>query len=59
MHARDAWWHEKHHRAEVARPSRPRTRAEAAHGGIHLPDQSWYPLIAGLGLLVGGLAFAR
>jgi cytochrome c oxidase subunit 1 len=31
---------------------------EAASGGIHLPDQSWYPLITASGLLVGGLSFA-
>ena len=33
-------------------------KAEAAHGGIHMPDQSWYPLFTALGLGFGMLAFA-
>ena len=32
---------------------------EAASGGIHLPDQSWYPLVAAAGLLTAGLCFAH
>ena len=59
VHARDAWWHEKQHPAEVAAERAAHARDEAAHGGIHLPDRSWYPLTAGLGMLVGGLAFAH
>jgi cytochrome c oxidase subunit 1 len=58
VHARDAWWYEKHHREEIAREHTAHARDEAAHGGIHMPDQSWYPLFAAAGLLVAGLCFA-
>jgi cytochrome c oxidase subunit 1 len=33
-------------------------QAEASHGGIHMPDQSWFPLFAAMGVLTGGLGFA-
>jgi cytochrome c oxidase subunit 1 len=57
VHARDAWWYEKHHREEVAREKAKAAKEEEAHGGIHMPDQSWYPLVASIGLLIGALAF--
>jgi cytochrome c oxidase subunit 1 len=59
VHARDAWWYEKSHPAEIAREKSAHARDEAAHGGIHLPDQSWYPLVAAAGLLTAGLCFAH
>ncbi len=58
VHARDAWWYEKHHKEEIAKEQAAHMKAESEHGGIHMPDQSWYPLIASLGLLVGAIAFA-
>ncbi len=58
VHARDAWWYEKHHRDEIEREKSAHVREDAAHGGIHLPDQSWYPFFAAAGILVGGLSFA-
>jgi cytochrome c oxidase subunit 1 len=58
VHARDAWWYEKHHKEEIAKEQAEHMKAEAEHGGIHMPDQSWYPLFASLGLLTGALAFA-
>ncbi|WP_415910449.1 cytochrome c oxidase subunit I [Oleiharenicola sp. Vm1] len=58
VHARDAWWYEKHHKDEIAQEQAAHIKAESEHGGIHMPDQSWYPLIAALGLLVGAIAFA-
>ena len=58
VHARDAWWYEKHHREEIAREHTAHAGDEAAHGGIHMPDQSWYPLFAAAGLLTAGLCFA-
>jgi cytochrome c oxidase subunit 1 len=58
VHARDAWWYEKHHKEEIAQEKAAAIKAEANHGGIHMPDQSWYPLIASIGLLIAGLAFA-
>jgi cytochrome c oxidase subunit 1 len=51
VRARDAWWYEKHHGEEAA-------QEHSAHAGIHMPDQSWYPLFAAAGLLVAGLSFA-
>ena len=58
VHDRDAWWYEKTHREETARDVAASIKAEASHGGIHMPDQSWFPSIAALGLLIGGLGFA-
>lgn len=58
VHARDAWWYEKHHKDEIAKEQAEHLKAEAEHGGIHMPDQSWYPLFAALGLLVGAISFA-
>lgn len=58
VHARDAWWYEKHHKEEIAQEQSEHMKAEAEHGGIHMPDQSWYPLFAAVGLLVGALSFA-
>ena len=59
VHARDAWWYEKHHPEELAREHAAHAGDEAAHGGIHMPDQSWYPLFAAAGLLTAGLCFAN
>lgn len=58
VHARDAWWYEKHHKEEIAKEQAAHLKTESEHGGIHMPDQSWYPLIASIGLLVGAIAFA-
>jgi len=33
VHARDAWWYEKHHPEETAREQTAHVREEAAHGG--------------------------
>jgi cytochrome c oxidase subunit 1 len=58
VHARDAWWYEKHHQEEIAKEQAAAIAAESAHGGIHMPDQSWFPLFAALGMLLGGLGFS-
>jgi cytochrome c oxidase subunit 1 len=58
IHARDAWWYEKHHRAEVAAENAKHAAAEAAHGGIHMPFQSIYPLFAGIGILIGAIGIS-
>ena len=58
VHARDAWWYEKHHQEEIRKEKAEAIAAESAHGGIHMPDASWFPLVAGVGMLVGGLGFA-
>ncbi|ACB75354.1 cytochrome c oxidase subunit I [Opitutus terrae] len=56
VHARDAFWYEKHHRDEIAREKSEHAQAEEAHGGIHMPHQSIYPFITSLGILIGAFA---
>jgi cytochrome c oxidase subunit 1 len=58
VHARDAWWYEKQHPKQTAQEQAAHVREEAGHGGIHMPDQSWYPLLAAGSLLTAGLCFA-
>jgi len=58
IHARDGWWYEKRHREEVAREAEDHARSEEAHGGIHMPFQSVYPFLAGVGILVGAIGTA-
>ena len=53
VHARDAFWYEKHHREEIAQEKAAHAKAEASHGGLHMPHQSIYPLIASIGALIG------
>jgi len=59
VHARDPWWYEKHHKEEIAKERAEHMKAEESHGGIHMPDQSWYPLISCTGLLIGAYNFAQ
>jgi len=55
IHARDGWWYEKRHADEVAREADEHAKAEDAHGGIHMPFQSVYPFLAGVGILIGAI----
>jgi cytochrome c oxidase subunit 1 len=55
VHARDAWWYEKHHKEEVAREKAEHAKEDAAHGGIHMPFQSVYPLVTSIGILIGAI----
>jgi cytochrome c oxidase subunit 1 len=55
VHARDAWWYEKHHMAETEKERAEHAKAEEEHGGIHMPYGSIWPLIASIGLLVGSI----
>jgi cytochrome c oxidase subunit I len=59
VHARDAFWYEKHHAAEIARERAAKASDEEAHGGVHMPSQSWFPFVTASGLLVGGLFFCN
>ncbi len=59
VHARDAWWYEKHHKEEIAAEKAAHIQAEESHGGIHMPDQSWYPLFAAFGLFIATFNFAQ
>jgi cytochrome c oxidase subunit 1 len=54
VHARDAWWYEKQHKEEIAKEQAEHAKAEASHGGIHMPNQSIWPFVASVGLLVLG-----
>jgi cytochrome c oxidase subunit 1 len=55
VHARDGWWYEKHHKEEIAKEEEEHAQAEEAHGGIHMPFQSIYPFLAGVGILIGAI----
>ncbi|MGD1030671.1 MAG: cytochrome c oxidase subunit I [Opitutaceae bacterium] len=55
VHARDAYWYQKHHREEIVKEEADHEKSEAEHGGIHMPFQSVYPFIAGVGILIGAV----
>ena len=55
VHARDAWWYEKHHQEEITREKAGHAKEDAAHGGIHMPFQSVYPLVTSIGILIGSI----
>ncbi len=59
VHARDAYWYEKTHKAEIAKEHAEHAKTESAHGGIHMPSQSWFPLLAAVGLLIGAILFVN
>jgi cytochrome c oxidase subunit 1 len=59
VHARDAFWYEKHHREEIEREKTQHAAEEEAHGGIHMPSQSWFPILAATAILIGGLFFTN
>jgi len=59
VHARDAFWYEKHHQAEIAKEKELHAKEEESHGGIHMPSQSWFPILTATAMLVGGLLFAN
>ena len=56
VHARDAWWYEKHHKEEIEKEQAEHAQAEEQHGGIHMPYGSIWPLVASIGLLIGAIA---
>jgi len=56
VHARDAFWYEKHHGDEIAKEKAEHAKDEESHGGIHMPFQSIYPLVASTGILIGAWA---
>jgi cytochrome c oxidase subunit 1 len=59
VHARDAFWYEKTHAVEIAKEKASNALAEESHGGIHMPSQSWFPIVAALGILIGALFFVN
>jgi cytochrome c oxidase subunit I len=52
VRARDPFFHEKH----LAKDKPPAPPAEPH--GIHMPSQSWYPILTALGLLVAALFYS-
>ncbi|HTB81222.1 MAG TPA: cytochrome c oxidase subunit I [Opitutaceae bacterium] len=58
VHARDGWWYEKHHQAEIEKEKAAHAQAEASHGGIHMPFQSIYPFFAAVGILIMAVGVA-
>ncbi|HXC02901.1 MAG TPA: cytochrome c oxidase subunit I [Opitutaceae bacterium] len=58
VHERDAWWYEKHHQAEIEKEKSAHAKEEHAHGGIHMPFQSIYPILASAGLLVAAIGIS-
>ncbi len=57
VHARDAFWYEKHHQDEIAKEKAEHAKEDAAHGGIHMPFASIYPFLTGLGILIAAVGF--
>ncbi len=58
VHARDGYWYEKTHVEEIAQEKAIHAKEEEAHGGIHMPFQSIWPLMAAIGMLVAGVGIA-
>eukprot|EP00456_Euglypha_rotunda_P065150 TRINITY_DN55740_c0_g1_i1.p1 TRINITY_DN55740_c0_g1~~TRINITY_DN55740_c0_g1_i1.p1 ORF type:complete len:139 (+),score=42.95 TRINITY_DN55740_c0_g1_i1:24-440(+) len=58
VHARDAWWYEKHHKEEIAKEQADHAKAEESHGGLHMPYGSIWPFVAAMGLLIGAIAIS-
>jgi cytochrome c oxidase subunit 1 len=59
VHARDAYWYEKTHSIEISAEKAKHAQEEESHGGIHMPSQSWFPIVTATGLLIGGLFFTH
>jgi cytochrome c oxidase subunit 1 len=58
VHARDAWWYEKHHKEEIEKEKEEHAKAEESHGGIHMPYGSIWPFVTSVGLLIGSFAIS-
>jgi cytochrome c oxidase subunit 1 len=58
VHARDAFWYEKHHKEEIAKEQELHAKEEDAHGGIHMPFGSIWPLVCSVGLLIGAIGIS-
>ncbi len=57
VHARDAFWYEKQNKAEIEKEKAAHAADDEAHGGIHMPSQSWFPIITAAGFLTGAIFF--
>jgi cytochrome c oxidase subunit I len=56
----DAFWLQKHPEFDHSDPAEKTAMAKEAQDadthGIHIPGQSWYPLVASLAMFIGGYA---
>ena len=59
VHARDAFWYEKHNAAEIAKERAQHAAEDESHGGVHMPSQSWFPFLTAVGFLIGALFFVN
>ncbi len=59
VHALDAFWYEKQNKAEIEAEKARHAAEDEAHGGVHMPSQSWFPLMTALGLLIGAIFFVN
>jgi cytochrome c oxidase subunit 1 len=61
VHSRDDWWYTKHpdtgHGQPAAKAAPAVAHPEGGHG-IHMPHQSIYPFIAGVGILIAAIGIA-
>ncbi|QYM79982.1 cytochrome c oxidase subunit I [Horticoccus luteus] len=58
VHARDALWYQKHHADEIRQEEEAHAKEEDAHGGIHMPFQSFYPFVATVGIFIASWGIA-
>jgi len=59
IHARDAYWYEKHHQEEIEAENAKQAAEDEAHGGVHMPSNSWFPIITATGMLWGAIFFCN
>jgi cytochrome c oxidase subunit 1 len=50
IHARDQVWEDKH-----GKPEKKMEKIAPGSHGIHMPDQSWWPLVVAIGLFIAGM----
>jgi cytochrome c oxidase subunit 1 len=50
IHSRDQAWENKY-----GEPSRKMEKIQPDSHGIHMPDQSWWPLVVSIGLFIAGM----
>ncbi len=59
VRARDAFWDMKQNKKQTAEDDAKTAAADEAHGGVHMPSNSWFPIITASGMLIGALLFAN
>jgi len=59
VHARDAFWDMKNNKEQTIKDAAETAAADEAHGGVHMPSNSWFPIFTACGMLIGALCFAN